>query len=130
MYRTTVPIAASLMLPACASIPIRVLVGIGKASPRTIKRGSQGGSTAGRGFSRATKEETLNRNPDRCVYCRMKTERPQVDHAIPKARGGDASLENAQTTCPHCNASKGSGLFPKSPPPNYRGPWPPPWWPF
>src|SRR5688572_6297192 len=30
--------------------------------------------------------------------------------------------------CPHCNPSKGAGTYPKTPPPGYTGPWPPPWW--
>ncbi|MBK3511381.1 HNH endonuclease signature motif containing protein [Pseudomonas sp. MF6747] len=62
------------------------------------------------------------------VYCRKEGTGTQVDHAIPKARGGDATLENAQMACPHCNASKGARDFPVNPPPGYRGEWPPSHW--
>lgn len=58
----------------------------------------------------------------------MDTDSPQVDHAIPRSVGGNATLENAQTTCPWCNASKGARDFPVNPPPGFRGIWPPPWW--
>jgi filamentous hemagglutinin len=40
----------------------------------------------------------------------------------------DAIIDNAQTTCPHCNASKRNREFPVNPPPGYRGIWPPSWW--
>jgi hypothetical protein len=94
----------------------------------TIKPGSSGGVTAGKPFSQSVRQEELGNNPATCVYCRMETSQPQVDHAIPRARGGNAMIENAQTTCPHCNASKGAREFPVTPPPSYTGPWPPAWW--
>jgi 5-methylcytosine-specific restriction endonuclease McrA len=74
------------------------------------------------------RNETLLDNPDTCVFCRMTTKSPQVDHAIPRARGGNATIDNAQTACPWCNASKGARDFPVNPPPGYRGAWPPEWW--
>lgn len=33
---------------------------------------------------------------------------PQVDHVIPKSRGGGAGLWNRVLACPSCNASKGN----------------------
>jgi RHS repeat-associated protein len=98
-----------------------------KAGPE-IKAGAAGGATAGKAFPQSVREAALDENPSTCVFCRMETESPQLDHAIPRARGGDATLENAQTSCPHCNASKGARDRPVNPPPGYRGPWPPPWW--
>lgn len=74
------------------------------------------------------REEELANNPSTCVYCRMETDRPQIDHVIPRARGGNATIENAQTTCPWCNPSKGARDYPVNPPSGYEGPWPPPWW--
>ncbi|MBF4562871.1 HNH endonuclease [Microbacterium sp. VKM Ac-2870] len=62
-----------------------------------------------------------NENPSTCVYCRMDTDSPQIDHSVPRSRGGDTTLENAQTTCPHCNASKGGRDYPVTPPADYRG---------
>ncbi len=56
----------------------------------------------------------------------MQTDSPQVDHAIARANGGNATLDNAQTACPFCNASKGAREFPVNPPPGYEGPFPPP----
>jgi len=74
------------------------------------------------------RDEAFEENPFTCVFCRMPTRRPQVDHAIPRSRGGNATIDNAQVACPHCNASKGARGFPVNPPPGYRGQWPPPWW--
>lgn len=53
---------------------------------------------------------------------------PQDDHAIPRSVGGNATIENAQTTYAWCNASKGARDFPVNPLPEYEGPWPPEWW--
>jgi RHS repeat-associated protein len=95
----------------------------------SIKPGSAGGETAGKSFPQSVRQQALDENPDTCVYCRMKTDNPQVDHSIPKARGGDATIDNAQTACGWCNASKGARDYPVNPPPGYEGPWPPTWWP-
>jgi 5-methylcytosine-specific restriction endonuclease McrA len=84
--------------------------------------------TAGKAFSQAVRQQALEENPSTCVYCRMETDAPQMDHAIPRTAGGNATIENAQTTCAWCNASKGASTFPVNPPPTYEGPWPPPWW--
>ena len=89
--------------------------------------GAEGGETAGKAFSQGVRRSALDENPSTCVYCRMETDSPQVDHAIARARGGYATLENAQTTCPWCNASKGARDFPGNPP-GYEGGWPPAWW--
>lgn len=93
-----------------------------------IKPGSASGTTSGQRFPSSVRREALEENPSTCVYCRMETNAPQVDHAIPLSRGGNATLDNAQTTCPWCNASKGARDFPVNPPPGYRGAWPPWWW--
>jgi hypothetical protein len=77
-----------------------------------IKTGSSGGPTAGMVFPRAIKAQQLLENPDTCVFCMMKTDSPQIDHATARVLGGNATIENAQTTCPFCNASKGARLFP------------------
>jgi hypothetical protein len=94
-----------------------------------IKPGSAGGPTAGKRFPQDVKDQAYKENPTRtCVYCRRPGMATQVDHAIPKSRDGNATIDNAQLTCPHCNPSKGAGDFPVNPPPRYTGPWPPPWW--
>lgn len=94
-----------------------------------IKSGAAGGETAGKAFPQAVKDAAKAENPSStCVCCRKEVTGTQVDHAISKARGGDATLENAQMACPHCNASKGARDFPVNPPPGYRGEWPPSHW--
>lgn len=94
-----------------------------------IKAGSVGGETAGKVFPQAIKDAANAENPLKvCVNCRREGVATQVDHAIPKARGGNATLDNAQLACPHCNASKGARDFPVNPPPDYFGKWPPSHW--
>ena len=94
-----------------------------------IKPGSANGSTAGQVFPKSVKDAAKAENPTAtCVYCQMEGTGTQVDHAIPRARGGNATLDNAQLACPHCNTSKGAGDFPKTPPSDYVGPWPPEHW--
>ena len=99
-----------------------------EGAPPLIKAGAEGGETAGKGFPQSVRQAALEENPSTCVYSRMETDSPQVDHAIARARGGNTMLINAQTTCPWCNASKGSRGFPVNPPHGYEGAWPPPWW--
>ena len=118
--------------PAAAgsvSSAVALEAGVVKSGNPLIKAGSAGGETAGRRFPEAVKDAAKTENPTAtCVYCQMKGTGTQVDHAIPRARGGNATLENAQLACQHCNASKGAGDFPKTPPAGYVGPWPPTHW--
>jgi len=50
----------------------------------------------------------------RCVFCNKETSRTpgpsqrNTDHAVPKSRGGNNTLENAQNTCRTCNLDKGT----------------------
>ena len=121
---TALPVKSSVTTESALSSP-----GVAaKAEVPLIKAGSSGGETAGKVFPNAVKQQVLEENPNICVYCRMETESPQVDHAIPRARGGDATFENGQTTCSWCNASKGARDFPVNPPPGFEGAWPPVWW--
>jgi RHS repeat-associated protein len=100
-----------------------------KSAIPAIKAGAAGGETAGKSFPQAIRDAAKGENPlSICVYCRRAGVATQVDHAIPKARGGNATLENSQLACPHCNASKGARDFPVNPPPGYRGEWPPSHW--
>ncbi|GGA52555.1 RHS repeat-associated core domain-containing protein [Dyella nitratireducens] len=101
-------------------------VKVAKEAAPLIKAGAAGGDTAGKAFPRAVKNAAKAENPTAtCVFCRREGTATQVDHAIPKARGGNATLENAQLACSHCNASKGARDLPVNPPPDYKGPWPP-----
>jgi uncharacterized protein RhaS with RHS repeats len=99
-----------------------------EVSAPQIKLGSSGGPTAGQRFSQQTKMEVIAENNTRtCVYCRQPGTGTQVDHAIPLSRAGNATLDNGQLTCTHCNASKGARDFPVTPPQGFRGTWPPAW---
>lgn len=57
----------------------------------------------------AADQETEN-----CVFCGQKTTKEpgplqrNIDHAIPKSRGGNNTIDNAQTTCRTCNLNKGA----------------------
>lgn len=99
-----------------------------------IKPGSTQGSASGKAFGQSTKQQVLEENLNNnngvvtCVYCKQPTTTPHVDHAIPKSKGGNATLENGQAACPHCNISKGNRDFPATPPPGYVGEWPPTHW--
>jgi RHS repeat-associated protein len=76
------------------------------------KAGQAGGPGAGRRFSDKVRDEAEVRAGGRCVFCGTKTKRPagpdqrQTDHAIPKSRGGNNGIDNAQNTCRTCNQSK------------------------
>jgi RHS repeat-associated protein len=93
-----------------------------------IKPGSAGGKSAGGLFPDSIKTQAYAENPGNvCVYCRQ-ANASQVDHAIPRVHGGNATLENAQLTCSFCNPSKGARPCPVNPAPGYEGTFPPSWW--
>jgi hypothetical protein len=102
------------------------------ASPQPgprIKEGSAGGPTAGRRFTDADRRAQLKEEPTQtCVYCLTPGAGTHLDHKIAKSRTGNRDPENRQWACPHCNLSKGARDVPKTPPPGYEGPWPPPHW--
>lgn len=56
------------------------------------------------------REEVLYRSKWRCHYCGEPLNRYnfQVDHRIPKDRGGTDELENLVASCQPCNSSKGA----------------------
>ena len=63
-----------------------------------------------------------------CSYCRINPA-TSLDHVEPRSIGGDTTDLNETPACTFCNSSKGARTAPVNPPPNYTGPWPPPWWP-
>ncbi len=81
--------------------------------PPRPRAGSSGGPGEGRPFSQKTKDQAGTRDRETCVFCGAKTTRApgptqrHTDHAIPKVRGGNNTLPNAQTTCRTCNLRKG-----------------------
>lgn len=50
----------------------------------------------------------LERDGYQCVYCGVDGVPLELDHVIPKSRGGDHSLENLVSACKSCNSSKGA----------------------
>lgn len=78
------------------------------------KPGSAGGPGAGKRFSNSTRSIAESETEGNCVFCGQKTtEQPgplqkNIDHAIPKSRGGNNTIGNAQTTCRTCNLNKGT----------------------
>jgi RHS repeat-associated protein len=93
----------------------------------SIKPGTSGGATAGKRFPAGVRDEALRENPGQvCVFCH-RAGAVELDHAVPRSSGGDATIENAQWACDWCNPSKGARDRPVNPPPDYEGPWPPPW---
>src|SRR5438445_9415839 len=62
----------------------------------------------GRGVRKQTRVLVLQRDDFRCRFCGTTAEesRLQVDHVMPKARGGTDTLENLATRCEDCNAGK------------------------
>jgi 5-methylcytosine-specific restriction endonuclease McrA len=95
-----------------------------------IKLGSAGGPTGGHPFSAEVIAAAKAEDPTAtCVFCARPGTGTQVDHVIPRARGGNATLANAQLACPHCNQSKGDQDYPLHAPVGYRGSWPPRHWP-
>lgn len=102
---------------ATAEIGIQMLSGVARATSQAVaKMGSAGGPGAGKAFPRAVQDAARAEAGDACVFCgaatvRSKTPTPNrsnVDHAIPKSRGGNNTLPNAHNTCQTCNLKKGT----------------------
>jgi RHS repeat-associated protein len=78
-----------------------------------IKAGEAGGPGAGKAFPKSVKDAARAESPP-CVFCGTATTRTpgpdqsNIDHAIPKSRGGNNTLDNAQNTCRSCNLDKGT----------------------
>jgi hypothetical protein len=78
------------------------------------KNGRAGGEGAGKAFPNSVKERARAESGGKCVFCGKATSnepgptRSEVDHAVPKSKGGDNTIDNAQNTCRTCNRQKGS----------------------
>ncbi|MEM7137921.1 MAG: RHS repeat-associated core domain-containing protein [Myxococcota bacterium] len=78
------------------------------------KPGSAGGPGKGKRFPEKTKDAAEQQAGGKCVFCGKKTTRERgpdqrnTDHAVPKSRDGNNTLENAQNTCRTCNLKKGT----------------------
>ena len=92
-------------------------------SPEKIKdaRGNwqlKGKTQRNEGPSPAARLRVLNRDRYTCVYCGRHGSEAElhVDHIQPVANGGSHHISNLQTTCRHCNQSKGKRKAPKTRP--------------
>jgi RHS repeat-associated protein len=70
------------------------------------KPGSAGGPGSGRRATPDQRDQALQENGGKCVFCGRPA--TQADHAVPRSRGGDTTPENMQPACSHCNAQKGA----------------------
>jgi RHS repeat-associated protein len=77
------------------------------------KIGEMGGPGAGRRFPESVRD-AARAESETCVLCGVRTTRQpgptqsNIDHAIPRSRGGSNTLGNAQNTCRTCNLDKGA----------------------
>lgn len=85
-----------------------------KAAKGGAKAGKAGGPGAGKDFPKSVKDQARAESGDTCMLCGTKTgdtpgpARSEIDHAVPKSRGGSNTIENAQNTCRTCNRQKGA----------------------
>ena len=76
--------------------------------------GSADEENSGKPFSESTKNQARDRADGKCQYCGKQTSRnpgpdqSNIDHNVPKSRGGDNSLDNAVSSCRTCNLTKGA----------------------
>lgn len=61
-------------------------------------------------ISRARREAVIQRAGHRCEYCQLSAQLQvggfEIDHILPRSRGGLTALTNLALACPHCNAHK------------------------
>jgi RHS repeat-associated protein len=102
-----------------------------------IKQGESNGTRAGLNFTAKMKDSIKKENPDNiCVFCRMTASKDpgmtHIDHVIPKSKKGNATLDNGQVACQHCNTSKNNNDYPLTAPKDFfqtfpNESWPPSW---
>jgi RHS repeat-associated protein len=83
----------------------------GVAEAAEIPKGSAGGPDAGKRHPDATKRAVRTGVCNICGDPTKRTPGPEsseIDHIIPRCKGGNCSVQNAQETCRTCNRDKGS----------------------
>jgi RHS repeat-associated protein len=86
----------------------------GKKLGWKIKYGSQWWPWSGKAFSKGTKQKAYGESKGKCVNCGITTnqnkisnpKKSEIDHAIPKSRWGNNTIDNAQNMCRTCNRTK------------------------
>lgn len=91
-----------------------------------VNDAQKAGSRAGKDFSKREKEKVIEANRQKndgkvvCEECKVETTKPeqsqkgvtppktdrQVDHVVPKSKGGSGTAENGQVLCRSCNIKK------------------------
>jgi 5-methylcytosine-specific restriction endonuclease McrA len=60
--------------------------------------------------SEALREAVIERADNRCEYCQLPAHLQvggfEIDHIMPRSRGGQTVLSNLALACPNCNAHK------------------------
>jgi 5-methylcytosine-specific restriction endonuclease McrA len=74
-------------------------------------------------LSNPIRDEVVRRAGNRCEYCQLPAQLQiggfQVDHIVPRSRGGQTAVANLAWACPHCNARKWAYIDGEDP--QYRG---------
>lgn len=56
------------------------------------------------------RDAVVRRAGNRCEYCQLPAQLQisgfEIDHILPRSRGGQTDLSNVALACPHCNARK------------------------
>ena len=56
------------------------------------------------------RDTVVRRASNRCEYCQLPAQLQisgfELDHTLPRSRGGQTDLSNVALACPHCNARK------------------------
>jgi 5-methylcytosine-specific restriction endonuclease McrA len=60
----------------------------------------------------ARRQSIINRDKSTCYICHkiLDNKNVELDHIIPKSRGGDSSASNLSVSCFQCNRSKGDKI--------------------
>ncbi|MFW6007948.1 MAG: HNH endonuclease [archaeon] len=56
------------------------------------------------------KSNVFVRDDYTCQYCGKKLKNPELEHIVPKSRGGKSTFSNCVAACKECNRSKGDRL--------------------
>ena len=108
------PLAEAGATGVIGAIGTGARVEAGTATAIAPKIGEAGGPGAGKRFPNTVKDAARAESSDACVFCGQSTPRTagpgqsNIDHAIPKSRNGNNTLDNAQNTCRTCNQDKGT----------------------
>jgi 5-methylcytosine-specific restriction endonuclease McrA len=79
-----------------------------------------------------SRNNVFERDEHTCQYCRRRFDRKElnIDHVVPRHRGGGTTWENVVCSCLHCNRTKGNRTPEEARMPLLRHPSRPRWRPF